>query len=204
MNQDTLQVGNVYQGDCLEKMDKLIKEGVKFDVININNEIWKPVLELYSYKSNWEIDKKYCFIFGYCFVSSNGRIYKNKKIIQNKHDKRNNIFISMRSKRFKVHQIVLQTFLPEGIKDFVTVDHINVNDRLNNSLENLRWANRVTQYKNRDNLSYKIKKIICHQTNKLYNSCQEAEIDLSLVKNTVSRVARGDRKSIHGYTFSFL
>jgi hypothetical protein len=191
-------------GDCLEQMDILINNGIKFDAININNEIWKPILELYSYKSNWEIDRKYCFIFGYCFVSSNGRIYKNKKIIQNKPDECNNIFISMKSKRFKIHQIVLQTFIPNGIKDFITVDHINKNDRLNNSLENLRWANREIQYENRDNLTYKTKKVICHQNNKIYESSQEAEKDLGLVKNTVSRVARGDRKSIHKYTFSFV
>lgn len=37
-----------------------------------------------------------------------------------------------------------------------------------------------------------------------YNSCQEAEEKLNLIMNTVSRVARGERKSIHGYVFKYV
>lgn len=40
--------------------------------------------------------------------------------------------------------------------------------------------------------------------NTSYNSCKEAEIDLNLAKNTVSRVARGERKSTKGYKFVYI
>ena len=50
---------------------------------------------------------------------------------------------------------------------------------------------------------YKYKKVYCLNNNTLYNSCQDAEKHLNLVKNTVSRVARGERKSIHNYKFVY-
>ena len=199
------ELGTLYQGDCLEVMDTLIKEGIKVDAIIIKSEIWKPVLKLYSYKSNWKLDKKYEFEYGLFFVSNLGNFYgKNRGIIKNKPDLKLDIVYMLNGKRFKIHQIVLQTFKKEGVKDFYTVDHINRYNRLNNTLLNLRWANRPVQYKNRNNLTNKCKKVSCCQNNKIYNSCKDAEIDLSLVKNTVARVARGDRSSIHGFTFRYL
>ena len=103
-----------------------------------------------------------------------------------------------------MHQIVLQTFNPEGIKNGYSPDHINRFDRLNNSLGNLRWADRKTQCYNRDNIRYKTKKVKCINNNTIYNSCKEAEINLNLAKNTVSRVARGERKSVKGYKFVYI
>ena len=58
------ELGNLYNGDCLEVMDELIKEGVRVDAVIIKSEIWKPVLKLHSYKSNWKLDKKYEFEYG--------------------------------------------------------------------------------------------------------------------------------------------
>lgn len=68
----------------------------------------------------------------------------------------------------------------------------------------LRWADKKTQVYNRENKEYKYKKVMCMNNNKIYKSCQEAEADLGLVRNTVSRVARGERKSIRGYKFVFV
>lgn len=170
----------------------------------MENEKWLPVLELYSYYSDWKLKDKYTFEYGKYFVSNYGRLMINNVIVYNKPDKRNNIFYSLNGKRFKIHQIVLQTFDPSGIKDYCTVDHINRNNRLDNSLSNLRWADRKIQCENRDNKSYKTKKVFCKQNNKIYNSCQDAELDLNLIKNTVARVARGERKSIYGYEFKYI
>ena len=192
----------LYNGDCLEVMDRLIEQGVKVDAIS--DEMWKPVLKLFSYYSDWRIKDEYNFEYGKYFVSDKGRFMCNGVIKNNKPDSGLSIVYSLQGKRFKIYQIVLQTFQPNGIKDFYSVDHKDRNDRLNNTLDNLRWANRETQYLNRENKEYKYKKILCHQNKNIYNSCKEAEIDLELVKNTVSRVARGDRKSIYGYTFEFV
>lgn len=170
----------------------------------VSEEIWLPVLELYSYYSNWKLKDKYTFEYGKYFVSNYGRFMSKNKIVYNKPDSKNDIIYSLDGKRFKLHQIVLQTFDPSGIKDYYTVDHIDRTNRLNNSLDNLRWGDRKIQYENRNNTTYKYKKVLCKQNGKIYNSCQEAELDLSLVKNTVSRVARGERKSIHGYEFEYI
>ena len=105
--------------------------------------------------------------------------------------------------RFKIHQIVAQTFLPNKLKDGYSVDHINRN-RLDNSLLNLRIVSRQTQCTNRENIEYKYKKVRCLTNNITYKSCRHAEINLRLTFNTVSRVARGDRKSIHGYEFKYV
>ena len=189
-------------GECLYLMDKLIEQGVIVDVID--GEIWKPVLKLFSYYNTWKIKDEYTFNYREYFVSNKGRFIYKGKLKNNKPDKKLNIVYSLQGKRFKIHQIVMQTFQPDGIKDFYSVDHIDRTNRLNNNLENLRWANRDIQYLNRENKLYKYKKILCHQNKKIYNSCQEVENDLGLVKNTVSRVARKDRKSIHGYTFEYV
>jgi hypothetical protein len=102
-----------------------------------------------------------------------------------------------------LHEIVLQVFKPDGNVSGCTPDHINRKDRENNSLSNLRWATRSEQYSNRENKAYKTKLVKCSETGIVYNSCQEAEDELGLTRNTVSRVARGERKSIHGYHFVY-
>ena len=182
----------------------IIKQEVVGESRLIQGETWKPILTLFSYSNDWKLKDKFNFEYGKYFISNKGRFMSNDVLKTNKPDSKLNIWYSLQGKRFKIHQIVMQTFYPEGIKDFYTVDHINRFNRLDNSIDNLRWANRSLQYSNRENKLYKYKKILCHQNNKIYNSCQEAENDLKLVKNTVSRVARKDRKSIHGYTFDYL
>ena len=104
--------------------------------------------------------------------------------------------------RFKLHQIILQTFMPDGIADGVCVDHMN-KDRLDNSIANLRWATRKEQNENRENVTYKQKPVHCHEIGVTFGSCKEAEAALGLNHNTVARVARRGRKHSGGYTFSW-
>lgn len=127
---------------------------------------------------------------------------KDGKIIDVKPDTVGSKTFWLSNHRFKLHQIVLQTFCPEGIADGYSPDHIS-RDRHDNSLSNLRWANRTTQYSNRDNRGHSQKPVYCVNINKEYSSCREAELELNLPKNMVSRVARGERKSVHGYCFIF-
>lgn len=170
----------------------------------MHTEIWKDVLVLYSYDSIWNIKDKYTFEKGKYEVSNLGRFKRRGLIVNAKPNNKNDFVYSLDGHRFKLHQIVLQTFNPEGIKNGYSPDHINRFDRLNNSLDNLRWADRKTQCYNRDNIRYKTKKVKCINNNTIYNSCKEAEINLNLTKNTVSRVARGERKSIKGYKFVYI
>lgn len=167
-------------------------------------EKWLPVLRLYSFDSKYHITGVYNFKKGKYFVSDQGRFMRDGEIITTKADGVGTYTFSLDGHRFKLHQIVLQTFRPEGIKDGYSPDHIDRNNRQNNSLPNLRWADKQTQAENRENRTYKYKKVYCKETDKVYESCQKAESELFLPRNMVSRVARGERKSVHGYHFKYL
>ena len=167
-------------------------------------EIWKDVLKLHSRNSRWEKVKEFVFPKGLYQVSNFGRFKRKGKIINCKPDSVGTVTFSLKNHRFKLHEIVLQTFMPEGDIDGYSPDHINRNNRTNNRVDNLRWADRSTQYNNRNNSNSDCyKKVSCLQNGIVYNSCREAEDFLGLTRNTVSRVARGERKSIHGYNFIF-
>ena len=166
-------------------------------------EEWKEVTKLCSRNSSWEIVNWYYFPKGLYHVSSLGRFKRKGVIVSSKADLFGTKTLSLKGHRFKLHEIVLQVFKPDGNVSGCTPDHINRKDRENNSLSNLRWATRSEQYSNRENKAYKTKLVKCSETGIVYNSCQEAEDELGLTRNTVSRVARGERKSIHGYHFVY-
>jgi hypothetical protein len=166
------------------------------------------VLKLKKQDSSWKIVSEHTFYKSDYRIFEDGSFYRGIRKVVNKPDAKGDIFVQLTDDnnikvRFKIHQIVAQTFLPNKLKDGCSVDHINRN-RLDNSLLNLRIASRQTQYTNRENVEYKYKKVMCLTNNITYKSCRHAEISLRLTFNTVSRVARGDRKSIHGYEFKYV
>lgn len=177
-------------------------ECLTFGIDVIEGEIWKPVLKLYSFTSDLHINKEFDYDLGKYFVSDKGRFLSNNKLTTGSLDCKGYSVVSVYDTRFKMHQIVLQTFCPEGIAHGFSPDHIDKN-KSNNSLSNLRWATREVQVFNRDNVSYKMKKVICLNNLQEYNSCKDAEESLGLPKNTVAAVARGDKSSVRGFKFQF-
>lgn len=169
-------------------------------------EVWKPVTKLIRFDSSYNIVDIIEIRAGY-YVSSNGRLKYKGRIRRNKSEPKGYIQdflfgVDGKRYRFKRHQIVMQVFDFNGYKRGFTVDHKDRNEA-NNSLENLRWASRKTQSYNRENREYKYKEVVCLNDWKSFNSCQEAEDYYGLTRNTVSRVARGERKSIHGLKFCY-
>lgn len=165
------------------------------------------VKKLTKQKTNWALADTHTFNNRSYYVDDCGNFYKDGKIRTVKKDKKGSYWHALINDnnvqvRFKIHQIIMQSFDYDGLRDFLSVDHKDRN-RDNNNLLNLRYATRKEQYENRENSAYKRKPIECLNTGVIYGSCQEAEDDLSLVKNTVARVARGGRKSIHGYKFRY-
>lgn len=166
-------------------------------------EHWKKVTILYSFDSVNNIVGKYDFTDSNYFVSDMGRFRKGNDVKEAKPDSVGTKTYSLNGKRFKLHQIIMQTFYPEGIKNGYSVDHIS-RIRTDNRLVNLRWADKKTQVENRNNSAEQSKKkVFCVETQEHFNSCREAEIKYGLVKNTVARAARGERDGIHGYHFVY-
>lgn len=167
----------------------------------------KKVEKLIRKNGSWENIKEYSFKNRNYMIDKLGNFYRNNKIIITKPDKRENLTMfliadSGEKVRFKIHQIVIQTFNSIENITLLSVDHINKN-RLDNRLENLRYADYKTQFENRENVKYKYKKVLCLENNIIYNSSKEAENKLLITKNTVARVARGERKKTCGYSFIF-
>lgn len=167
----------------------------------------KKVTFLYRQNSSWAFVSEHTFNNRFYQVDEHGNFYRNKKLIKNKPDAAGSITVLLfddenKPLRFKIHQIVGQTYLKDQLKDFHTIDHVNRN-RLDNRLLNLRVADRRVQFANRENKAHKYKKVICLNNNTTYISCQHAEIKLGIAKNMVSRVARGGRKHVNGFKFEY-
>lgn len=158
--------------------------------------------------SKYEIISKIDISDGY-EISTNGRMKAMGKLRKGSIDKNGYVCDFLKGKdgnfyRFKRHQIVMQTFKMNEYVPGYTIDHIVRSEILDNSLDNLRWASISTQVKNRENKTYKYKKVICENDGNIFPSCQEAEKWYGIPKNMLSRVARGERKTVHNLSFKYL
>jgi hypothetical protein len=76
--------------------------------------------------------------------------------------------IGLKKKGYQVHRLVAETFLPNP-KHYKTVDHINRN-KLDNRVENLRWASHKMQADNRISTERSLKEygVRCCENQKEY------------------------------------
>lgn len=167
----------------------------------------KKVTSLVRQSSNWDLLDTHTFNNRNYEVDHLGNFYRNGNIVTVIPDAKMNYTFGLTNDnneqtRFKIHQIIMQTLSDEKLERFMSVDHSD-RVRSNNAFSNLRYATRKQQYENRENVAYKKKEVYCINNSKTYPSCQKAEEELSLIKNTVSRVARGEKKSIHGFEFTY-
>lgn len=172
-------------------------------------EVWKKVTRLVKFDENFEIKSVHYFDME-CYISSFGRLARNGIICNLSYGDKYDIssmFTDTEGNqvRFKRHQIVMQTFSMGARNRFDTVDHINNRERFNNTIYNLRWADKRTQYGNRRDKPGKKRTVCCIGDDEAYySSCAEVERLFGLPKGSVSRVCRGEIDSIDGYRFYYL
>lgn len=83
-----------------------------------------------------------------------------------------------------------------------TIDHID-REKTNNSLSNLRWADKIEQATNRDDV--KPFEAIDQQGNKhRFQSTHDAERQMGFKNQNISKCLRGQRKTHHGYRFIYI
>lgn len=92
------------------------------------------------------------------------------------------------TKTYSVHRLVAEAFIPNP-ENKPTVDHIN-RDRLDNRVENLRWATYIEQQLNKKatGLKKKIKSIDKEGNETYYSSIREASNALNIDEGTISKV----------------
>ena len=143
-------------------------------------------------------------------ISDKGEV---KSLIRNKilkltQDKDGYLTVGLKGKKFKVHRLVAEAFI-DNPNNYPCVNHKDENKK-NNSVDNLEWCSIKynINYGNKiKNTAQKIsRRVICLETNIIFNSCREAEEKMNLNKNTVSRVCRENSKynSVKGYHFNYI
>lgn len=172
-------------------------------------EVWEKVTHLMKFDENLEIESCHRFDME-CYVSSFGRLIRNGKICNLSYGDKfdiSSMFTDTEGNqvRFKRHQIVMQTFFPKERNHHDTVDHINNRERFDNSIYNLRWADKGVQCVNRRDKPGRHRMVMCiGAEEEIYFSCREVERIYGLPQNSVGKVCRGELESICGYRFCYL
>ncbi len=99
-----------------------------------------------------------------------------------------------------LHRIIAKTFI-ENKHNKPTVDHIN-RDKLDNRVENLRWATYSEQRDNQTSGETKIIAVNIHSGDEIeFNSQHECARILGLSQPNINRCLKGVRKTVGGYRF---
>jgi hypothetical protein len=119
-----------------------------------------------------------------------------------------------KKQNLKIHRLVGFAFMKDAYFEGATIDHVNgIKD--DNQVENLEW---VTNYENirrayaKGSHEKNKKKIKCNELGTITLSAEEMAhvlrekgvITSQHARHSITRVARGERKSYHGYTFEYM
>lgn len=157
--------------------------------MGVSEEIWKDIED---YEGLYQ-------------VSNTGKVMRNNMILipYIGTDKYYYVGLSKRSKvtKFKIHRLVAQAFIP-NYENKPTVDHIN-RDRLDNSVENLRWATYSEQRSNQSSGEVPVYLISKDYTDLYFESQAEAARFLKTDVRNVNSALHGHSKTTHGYEVEY-
>ena len=135
-------------------------------------------------------------------VTSCGKIYsyKSKKFLKPFDNGKGYLQVILckdgKQKHYRVHRLVAQTYLPNP-DNLPQVNHID-EDKSNNALPNLEWCDAA--YNN--NYSF-AKKVICIETQEIFESVTEAAKAVDVAKGNISKCCSGKRKTCAGYHWRY-
>ena len=112
-----------------------------------------------------------------------------------------NLFENGKRKYFFVHRLVAEHFV-ENKENYKEVNHIDEN-KLNNYFENLEWCTRKYNNNYGTRLVKMRRKVICVETNTVFESAKDAEIKTGAKRCAISMVCNGKRETAGGYSWRY-
>lgn len=223
LNPQTLEIIETYpckskiEGHNINGINKSIKEKTIY-----NGFIWKNTFKINNENLEDEVwvlcdDSIYDEVNEYpnYRVSNKGRIKSQEDNIMSINNRSGTSLISLTNgitrKSFKVHRLVIMAFNKENPENKQEVDHIDSN-RLNNCLENLRWADREDQLNNIESRKKLQKprpsrnkqiKVTYDDVTQIYYGLQKLSEKLKINKSTIHKYSDSG-KEYKGYKFEFL
>ena len=149
---------------------------------------------------------------GLYWVSDQGRVKnRHERIIKSRIDRCGYCIINLHkyneAKTFKVHRLVALAFIPEFDPEKNQVNHIS-EIKTDNSIDNLEWctAKYNSNYGTRpEKISInKSKKVLCIETGEIFNCAIDAAFKYKMAKHSISRAARGERKTAAGFHWQYI
>ena len=145
-------------------------------------------------------------------VTEDGRVwsYRSKKFLKPGEHSSGYLHVTLSKNGVKIdcfiHRLVAAAYIPNP-ENKPQVNHRDEN-KLNNCVDNLEWMT------SKENANYgtrnvrvsekRKKKVLCVETNKIYNSIEEAGADTDTYATNISAVCKGKLKTTGGYHWEYV